>query len=106
MKEEIVEVNGKKIKATIRELTYGEVSNILQKCSETKVIGSVMTSDLNIFKLRSEITMLAVTLSEGKVGNLPAKIGRHLEDIALEESGLDDGSFREDTPVEEKRVGS
>lgn len=95
MREEIIEVNGKKITAKIREITYDEMSSVLQRCSETKMVGTVVNSQLNIFKLQREIAGLAVTLSEGKIGDLPAKIGRHLEEIALEESGLEDSSFRE-----------
>ncbi|MEM0142469.1 MAG: hypothetical protein QXL94_00745 [Candidatus Parvarchaeum sp.] len=94
MKEIEIDVNGKKVIAKIRNLTYGELNNLLQKATESKMIGSVLQANVNIFKLQREITLLCVSLSEGKVEDLPASIGRQLETIALEESGLQDESFQ------------
>ncbi|MEM0143465.1 MAG: hypothetical protein QXL94_05895 [Candidatus Parvarchaeum sp.] len=94
MKEMEFNVNGKKVIAKIRNLTYGELNNLLQKCTESKMIGSVLQANVNIFKLQREITLSCVTLSEGKVEDLPANVGRQLEAMALEESGLQDESFQ------------
>ncbi len=93
MREVEVDYNGKKLKATIRTLTYGELTKIREACIETKVVGKLTQLVVNLPKMQSMIVNLIVSLPEVKVSDLPASEGMMLESIAMEEAGLGGDSF-------------
>ena len=94
MKEMELDVNGKMIKVTIEEITYDTMNDILQRSTEGKMVGNVFDLKINPYKLQKELLIASVTLSEGKIGELPAKYGLKLAEIAMEENGLTDASFQ------------
>ena len=84
MKEIELNVEGRKVKATIRKITYGEYNAIMQACTETNMTGSVMRSSVNAFKFQRLLVEKAVTLSQGKVDDLPMDEGIRLEEVVME----------------------
>jgi hypothetical protein len=94
MIEKDVDVDGKNVHVKVRKLTYGEMNNIFQRCTEVKVVGQATNISMNMFKLQHEITVASVSLSEGKVDDLPVTVGRELEDMALKENGMSGESFQ------------
>ncbi len=93
MREVEVEYNGKKVKAVIKTLTYGELIKIREACIETKVVGKVTQMAVNLPKMQSMIVNSIVSLPDIKISDLPASEGMKLEEIAMEEAGLSGDSF-------------
>ena len=94
MREVEIEVEEKKMKAKVRKVTYGEYNNILQRCIEMKMVGSISQTTINPIKFQRELVNTCVTI-EGdiKLENLPAEIGLKLEAEVMAENNLSDESF-------------
>jgi hypothetical protein len=103
MREVILNVDEKKIVAKIRPLKYSELNKIREACSEVQLIGGMTKATINVFKMQAMIVNTIVSLSDGKLDDLPAKEVVKLEEICLEDAGLGANSFPEgSTP----RVGN
>ncbi len=95
MKDVELNADGKKVIAHIRPLKYGELIKIREQCIETKVIGSMPQMTVNVAKLQELVVKTVVTLSEGKLEDLPASEAVKVEEVALEEAGLTSSSFQD-----------
>jgi len=95
MREVILNVDEKKIVAKIRPLKYSELNKIREACSEVQLIGGMTKATVNVFKMQAMIVNTIVSLSDGKLDDLPAKEVVKLEEICLEEAGLGANSFPE-----------